>query len=490
MNNPEFFSALPRPIHNNRKHYIKERSNLLGQQRKKNFRMNKKTKEKKQDGSLTTASNRGPIVKAKLDRTKLAPIDLSKISATTLVKEKTPGKEKQFEAQSPMMSPIFCTQKIVLPPITKKINFNHTIGSEFIIRSNSLFRPNSENSKVRKNNKTSSKFKFGQTGFAMEERPRLVSCGRVRIASYSEKKYRKRKRRKSAAPISKNILFKEKRCDRKTSELISQIESLDFNLDFGQPKIQKLNRIGTRGSIGFSEHSESSKVSESRSRASSKCIWAFEDFFKLKTQNKQDQNNFEQKFKNLLKGKLIGEGAYGKVFTGLNTETGKILAIKEALIDNSGRSTGLSLGKYFIYFLENEILLLSQLDHPNILNYHGFRRKNDHLQIITDFLTGGSLKDLIKEIGIFPKRVIKLYAKQILKGLVHIHSKGKKKIIFIGIVHRDLKCANILLDSSGKVKLADFGASLKNAGLELNAESQSMVQILESPKGYFFFSKN
>ena len=76
-------------------------------------------------------------------------------------------------------------------------------------------------------------------------------------------------------------------------------------------------------------------------------------------------------------------------------------------------------------FLENEIALLSQLSHPNILTYHGYVKKEGVLQIVTDYLAGGSLNKVLKEMGVLPKHLIFNYTTQILEALDYIHQRGK-----------------------------------------------------------------
>ena len=66
-------------------------------------------------------------------------------------------------------------------------------------------------------------------------------------------------------------------------------------------------------------------------------------------------------------------------------------------------------------------------------------------------MPGGSLRSLLDKFGKFDENLIKVYLRQILSGLSHLHDNN--------VIHRDLKCANILVSSEGIVKLSDFGAS-------------------------------
>ena len=63
----------------------------------------------------------------------------------------------------------------------------------------------------------------------------------------------------------------------------------------------------------------------------------------------------------------------------------------------------------------------------------------------------GSLEHMLKRHGIFPETLVRVYVKQLLEGLNYLHEQG--------VIHRDIKCANILLSTTGSVKLADFGVS-------------------------------
>ncbi|XP_051127662.1 mitogen-activated protein kinase kinase kinase NPK1-like isoform X2 [Andrographis paniculata] len=163
------------------------------------------------------------------------------------------------------------------------------------------------------------------------------------------------------------------------------------------------------------------------------------------------------------KGELIGCGAFGRVHMGMNLDSGELLAVKEVSI--AVNSTSKKTQEY-IMELEKEVNLLKNLSHPNIVRYLGTARENDSLNILLEFVPGGSISSLLGKFGSFPESVIKMYTKQLLLGLEYLH-KNK-------IMHRDIKGANILVDNKGCIKLADFGASKKVEALATINGAKSM----------------
>ncbi|KAK9804778.1 hypothetical protein WJX72_004880 [[Myrmecia] bisecta] len=149
------------------------------------------------------------------------------------------------------------------------------------------------------------------------------------------------------------------------------------------------------------------------------------------------------------RGELIGAGAFGRVYLGLNNDTGHLMAVKQVLLSKDEGVAG-RVAEH-VRDLEMEVNLLKQLDHPNIVRYLGTDRTHEHLNIFLEFVPGGSIASLLSKFGSFKETVIKLYTRQILSGLEYLHAHQ--------IMHRDVKGANILVDNTGLVKLADFGAS-------------------------------
>ncbi|KAL5782551.1 hypothetical protein ACOSP7_007580 [Xanthoceras sorbifolium] len=149
------------------------------------------------------------------------------------------------------------------------------------------------------------------------------------------------------------------------------------------------------------------------------------------------------------KGELIGCGAFGRVYMGMNLDSGELLAVKQVLIATSSSSKEKT--QAHIRELEEEVKLLKNLSHPNIVRYLGTAREDDSLNILLEFVPGGSISSLLGKFGSFPESVIRMYTKQLLLGLEYLHMNG--------IMHRDIKGANILVDNKGCIKLADFGAS-------------------------------
>lgn len=147
------------------------------------------------------------------------------------------------------------------------------------------------------------------------------------------------------------------------------------------------------------------------------------------------------------KGKLIGRGSYGSVYHATNLETGASCAMKEVdLFHDDPKSTDC------IKQLEQEIKILRQLHHPNIVQYYGSEIVDDRLCIYMEYVHPGSLHKFMHEhCGAMTESVVRNFTRHILSGLAYLH--GTKTI------HRDIKGANLLVDASGIVKLADFGVS-------------------------------
>ena len=144
-------------------------------------------------------------------------------------------------------------------------------------------------------------------------------------------------------------------------------------------------------------------------------------------------------------GESIGKGAFGKVYKGLNTETGQTVAIKQLSLINIAEDKLASLHK--------EINLLKKLSHENIVKYIDAIATDRHLNIILEFVESGSLAANIKKYGPLSEKLVGKFVRQILQGLTYLHSQG--------IVHRDIKGANILMTKDSLVKLADFGVATK-----------------------------
>ncbi|XP_017235006.1 MAP3K epsilon protein kinase 1-like isoform X4 [Daucus carota subsp. sativus] len=146
-------------------------------------------------------------------------------------------------------------------------------------------------------------------------------------------------------------------------------------------------------------------------------------------------------------GDEIGKGAYGRVYKGLDLENGDFVAIKQVSLENIAQED--------LNIIMQEIDLLKNLRHKNIVKYLGSSKTKSHLHIILEYVENGSLANIIKptKFGPFPESLVAVYIAQVLEGLVYLHEQG--------VIHRDIKGANILLTKEGLVKLADFGVATK-----------------------------
>lgn len=146
-------------------------------------------------------------------------------------------------------------------------------------------------------------------------------------------------------------------------------------------------------------------------------------------------------------GEELGRGAYGRVYRGLDARTGEQVAVKQISIDRIPTAALASL--------VTEVELLKALNHCNVVQYFGSFRSRTHLYIIMELVENGSLAAVIKtqQFGPFPEALVGMYIQQVLQGLAYLHDQG--------VVHRDIKGANILTTKDGVVKLADFGVAAR-----------------------------
>ncbi|KAK3200488.1 hypothetical protein Dsin_023903 [Dipteronia sinensis] len=139
----------------------------------------------------------------------------------------------------------------------------------------------------------------------------------------------------------------------------------------------------------------------------------------------------------------IGQGTYSNVYKAKDMLTGKIVALKKVRFDN--------LEPESVKFMAREILILRRLDHPNVVKLEGLvtSRMSCSLYLVFQYmdhdLAGLAASPEVK----FTEAQVKCYMHQLLSGLEHCHNRG--------VLHRDIKGSNLLIDDGGVLKIADFG---------------------------------
>lgn len=176
-----------------------------------------------------------------------------------------------------------------------------------------------------------------------------------------------------------------------------------------------------------------------------------------KSQEKATKTRKEMKFGEYVLGQTLGEGEFGKVKMGWKRDGGVQVAIKlirkESLGNNPSR-----LPKIY-----REINILRDLQHPNIVRLHEMVETQRHIGIILEYASGGELFDYILNHRYLKDHAARRLFAQLVSGVGYLHKKG--------IVHRDLKLENLLLDRNRNIIITDFGfANTFNPGDELGED--------------------
>lgn len=161
----------------------------------------------------------------------------------------------------------------------------------------------------------------------------------------------------------------------------------------------------------------------------------------IKKQNlnlRAKKNDFNGEMIHWKLSETIGQSRNSIVHKALDIDSGQTFAVKQLFCTET---------------VPQEVKILESLSHPNIVKYLGYEILRETPCIYLEYIQGGSLKAEIYRMGPLTEHTTKLYTLQILHGLLYLHDQG--------ILHRDIKCSNVLLSADGTVKLTDFGCSRK-----------------------------
>ncbi|OOF99790.1 hypothetical protein ASPCADRAFT_161001 [Aspergillus carbonarius ITEM 5010] len=168
----------------------------------------------------------------------------------------------------------------------------------------------------------------------------------------------------------------------------------------------------------------------------------------------------------IIRGQLIGKGTYGRVYLGMNADNGEVLAVKQVEVNPRIAGTDKDRIKEMVAAMDQEIDTMQHLEHPNIVQYLGCERGEFSISIYLEYISGGSVGSCLRKHGKFEESVVQSLTHQTLSGLAYLHNQG--------ILHRDLKADNILLDLDGTCKISDFGISKKTDNIYGNDSTNSM----------------
>ena len=140
----------------------------------------------------------------------------------------------------------------------------------------------------------------------------------------------------------------------------------------------------------------------------------------------------------------IGSGSFGRVFLAVLARTGEKFAMKAIRKDKLLKTKTIENTRL-------EMNVLMQINHPFLCSLNYVFQSPLRLYFVMPLIAGGSLKRVFPKAVRQPEKLAQFYIAQIIIGLGKLHERG--------IVHRDLKLANIMVNTNGYIKIIDFGLS-------------------------------
>lgn len=161
--------------------------------------------------------------------------------------------------------------------------------------------------------------------------------------------------------------------------------------------------------------------------------------------------------------KVIGKGSFGKVFLVREIQTAEMFALKVLRKDNI-------IKRNQVEHTKTERSVLGYVNHPFIVGLKMAFQSKDKLYFVLDYCAGGELFFHLGKLGKFPEPRACFYAAEIVLAISYVHE--------LGIIYRDLKPENVLLDAKGHVRLTDFGLSKEG----INNSSSGATSFCGTPE--------
>ena len=333
-------------------------------------------------------------------------------------------------------------------PINKNINIknrilNNNSQNSTKINNNNINSYSSKNSKKNNNNNNNS-IKAKETKkikYEIKQKPKPKTNNNSLL--FDNKIYEILELKHNLQKNNSEIYISEEKNEKKSKELSSKNgKNGKIEKDKDKDKESINNNYNNKNTISnLSSTTHDSNYYMEKCNSLSKYI---RDYYRRYKNYPNTNLNF------YLYGRLIGQGAFGKVNIGLNILSGRVVAIK------SFNKKSLSTNGDNMKKILSETDLMKKLNHPNVTKILEMFEDDEYILIAMEYINGGNLFSFVKKRRKLSEKTAKFLFRQIILGIKHIHSKK--------IVHRDIKLENILIDLNNNIKICDFGIGriLKN----------------------------